>query len=296
MIAPVARRLALLAAGALCAAVLGAAPAAAEDPGRWSLVRVSTIPLLYYQGVADGPPGSLSFSGFVGICRTDLALRQTAANRRRHPPGGQATPRATTTSATSTWDAARGRRGCCCRSSATTPGSPNGGNTCAPATGSIGVADPGTLAWRYYVKLDPAEITKAMWVEASPDGSLCGPRTARTCSRYALADITPANAAPSGRAIRPVRRLSGAVPPSGITGATFHGGRLFVAGQGGRAHQVWSIDLATGARRLEIERADHRRVRGPGDGEARGGLLHWQVMPFAPGADAHVRHRAPARC
>ena len=51
-----------------------------------------------------------------------------------------------------------------------TPGGPNGGNTCG--TGSIGVADPATLAFQYYVKLDSAEIAKAMWVEASPDGKL----------------------------------------------------------------------------------------------------------------------------
>ena len=44
------------------------------------------------------------------------------------------------------------------------------GNTCG--TGAFGVADPATLQFRYYVKLDPAEIPKAMWAETSPDGSL----------------------------------------------------------------------------------------------------------------------------
>ena len=71
-----------------------------------------------------------------------------------------------------------------------TPGGPNGGNTCG--TGSIGVADPSTLAFQYYVKLDPAEIPKAMWVEASPDGlapvdlqrlTTCWPIEPRTSQR-----------------------------------------------------------------------------------------------------------------
>ena len=37
---------------------------------------------------------------------------------------------------------------------------------------SIGVADPDTLAWRYYVKLDKSFIDKAMWAEVSPNGQL----------------------------------------------------------------------------------------------------------------------------
>ncbi len=39
-------------------------------------------------------------------------------------------------------------------------------NTCG--TGSFGVADPTTLAWRYSVKLDPRDIPKAMWVRDLP--------------------------------------------------------------------------------------------------------------------------------
>ena len=37
---------------------------------------------------------------------------------------------------------------------------PGVGNTCG--TGAFGVADPATLAFRYYVKLDPADIPKAL--------------------------------------------------------------------------------------------------------------------------------------
>ena len=67
------------------------------------------------------------------------------------------------------------------------------------------------------------------------------------------------------------------MPPTGITGATFHGGRLFVAGQAGDLFQVWSIDLATGSRQLEIERT----VIGKSYPPLNGTLLH-----FAPAAGA----------
>ena len=77
-----------------------------------------------------------------------------------------------------------------------------------------------------------------------------------------------------------MRRLRGAVPPSGITGATFVGERMFVAGQGGGPFRVWSIDLATGARRLEIE----RRIVGESEGlvtaSLKGGTLSWLIQPF----------------
>ena len=77
-----------------------------------------------------------------------------------------------------------------------TPGAPNGGNTCG--TGSIGVADPRTLAFRYYVKLDPAEIAKAMWVESSPDGRLLWTSSGSDLLAYRAADVS----AGTGRAGR----------------------------------------------------------------------------------------------
>ena len=125
------------------------------------------------------------------------------------------------------------------------------GNTCG--TGAFGVADPATLAMRYYVKLDPAEIPKAMWAESSPDGELIWTSSGRDLLAYRSADVVPANAGPSAPPIRAVRRLAGAVPPSGVTGAVFRHGRLFLAGQDGGVHQVWSVDTANGLRRLEIE-------------------------------------------
>ena len=102
------------------------------------------------------------------------------------------------------------------------PGEPNGGNTCQ--TGSIGVADPQSLQWRYYVKLDPTEIRKAMWNEVSPDGELVWTSSGDDLLAYRSTDVAQANAGPAGAPIHSVRRLVDAVPPSGITGATFVAG------------------------------------------------------------------------
>jgi hypothetical protein len=285
----VGRRLPHLLAGALVAALALAAPAAAKDPDRWQLVRVSTIPLEYYQGVTDGPGRELFFSGFLGVWRTDHVLRETGRNP-------DVMPRAVKDAegynhiGDLDFDPGEGGR-LLLPLECYYPGTPNGGNTCpqtnAIGTGSIGVADAATLAWRYHVKLDQSEIKKAMWAETTPDGSLWT-QDGQDLLRFALADVNPANAAPGGPPIRPVQRLAGAVPPSGITGATFAAGRLFVAGQnaapGGRLFQVWSIDLADGSRRLEIERTIAGESEGLATIDARDGLLQWQVMPFAPGA------------
>jgi hypothetical protein len=67
---------------------------------------------------------------------------------------------------------------------------------------------------------------------------------------------------------------------SGITGATFVGDRLFLAGQGG-GFQVWSIDLSTGARQLELERPyTGTESEGLDLFTGLGGTLHWLVQPF----------------
>ena len=160
-----------------------------------------------------------------------------------------------------------------------TPGGPNGGNTCG--TGSIGVADPATLAFRYYVKLDPAEIPKAMWVEASPDGRLLWTSSGSDLLAYRAADVVAANAAPGAAPIHSVRRLAGAVPPSGVTGAAFYRGRLLLAGSQGTTYQVWSVNVSTGARRLELELAN---VQGEAEGLTQtrllGSRLHFLVAPL----------------
>ena len=157
------------------------------------------------------------------------------------------------------------------------------GNPCG--TGSIGVADPVTLQWRYYVKLDPAFIDKAMWAEVSPNGKLLWTSNGainggHDLLAYDMKQIKAANAAPGGPLLKPVRVLPGAVPPSGITGAVFYKGRLFLAGQGGGPFRVWSVDLKDGSRRLEIEKTIVGESEGLDIVKARGGKLHWLITPL----------------
>jgi hypothetical protein len=158
---------------------------------------------------------------------------------------------------------------------------PGVGNTCG--TGSFGVADPATLGFRYYVKLDPADIPKAMWAETSPDGSLIWTSSGNDLLAYRSAEVSQANRAPSGPLLKPVRRLVGAVPPTGVTGAVFQDGRLLLAGEANGVDQVWSVDTDTGERRLELE----MRICGESEGldviPTLGGTLHWLIGPFDPG-------------
>jgi len=255
------------------------APATARDPGRWTLSGWSSVSNFYWQGVTSaGPTAPLYFSGPVeGLYRTGRTLGQTAAMSPAIPASVKAVEGYNHVGDIS-FDGADGKR-VLLPLECYTPGGPNGGNTCG--TGAIGTADPGTLAFRYYVKLDPTEIAKAMWVEASPDGLLW------TSSRndllaYRGSDVTPANASPAAPPIHSVRRLAGAVPPSGVTGAAFQGSRLFLAGAQGTTYQIWSVNLATGARRLEVEL---KNVQGEAEGlhitSLLSGTLHFLIAPLA---------------
>jgi hypothetical protein len=255
------------------------APAAAKDPGRWTLTGWSSVRFEYWQGVTSaGPSGPLYFSGFTeGLYRTTRTLTQTAQMLPVVPASVKAVEGYNHVGDIG-YDAGDGGR-VLLPLECYTPGGPNGGNTCG--NGAIGTADPGTLAFRYYVKLDPAEIPKAMWVEPSPDG-LLWTSSGNDLLAYSAADVSAAHAAPGAPPIHSVRRLAGAVPPSGVTGAAFRGGRLFLAGSQGATYQVWSVDLASGARRLEIELPN---VQGEAEGlhstSLLGGRLHFLVAPLA---------------
>jgi hypothetical protein len=262
----------------LLAAALGFPGAArAADPGRWTVTGTTTLPILYYQGVTVDPARNFYFDGvYVGLYRTDPGLTETGRTNDVIPPDvhlGEGYNHIGDIA----WDHREGGR-ILLPLECYVPGGPNGGNPCLH--GSIGVADPRSLQWRYYVKLDPAEIPKAMWNEVSPDGSLLWTSSGDDLLAYRTADITPAKAAPGHAPIHSVRRLPGAVPPSGITGATFIGDRMFVAGQGGGPFRVWSIDLATGERRLEIERTIVGESEGLVTADLKGGTLQWLIQPF----------------
>jgi hypothetical protein len=270
------RRALAAATAALAALLVLAAGASARGPGRWRLVSRATLPLLYYQGVTATPSGSaLFFDGIrVGLYRTDHALREIA-KADDVIPLDVAAREGFNHIGDIGWDAREGGRVLLpleCYDDAR-------GNTCG--RGAFGVADPRTLAWRYYVRLDPRDIPKAMWNEVSPDGKLIWTSVRDDLIAYRAADVRRANAAPAGPLLRPVRRLRGAVPPTGVTGAAFYDGRLFVAGQDGRRFAVYSVDTRTGARRIEIE----RRINGESEGLAtldlRGGVLHWLVEPIS---------------
>jgi hypothetical protein len=266
-----------VAAAALSMALVASAPASAADPGRWTLTGWSSVPNTYWQGVAATGPGKpLFFSGiFTGLHRTSFGLRQTGSADPVIPPAVLATE-----GYNHVGDIGYADGRVLLPLECYTPGAPYGGNTCG--TGSIGVADPATLAFQYYVKLDPAEILKAMWVEPSPDGRLLWTSSGPDLLAYSAADVVAANAAPGAPPIHSVMRLAGAVPPSGVTGAAFYRGRLLLAGAQGTTYQVWSVDVSTGARRLEVELPN---VRGEAEGLAQipllGGRLHFLVAPLA---------------
>src|SRR4051794_39075543 len=256
-----------------CCALVAAPAAYASDLGRWVETGKTTIPLYYYQGVTSDRARSFYFDGVdFGLYRTDPDLGETARKDDVIPPAVHATENYNHIGDL-TWDSREGGR-------LLLPMEcyyPPAGNTCN--TGSFGVADPRTLDWRYYVKAD-AELPKAMWAEMSPDGQLVWTSVQNDLLAYRAADINPANAAPVGPRIKAVKRLKNVVPPTGVTGAVFFRGRLYVAGQDGRLFQVWSIDLSTGERRLEIERTMVGESEGIDVRVAVGGQLHWLIQPY----------------
>jgi hypothetical protein len=257
-------------------ALIAPASASAKDPGRWTLTGWSSVPNSYWQGVATAGPGKpLFFSGiFTGLHRTARSLKQTGSADPVIPPTVLATEQYNHVGDIG-YQGGRVLLPLECYY----PTLPDA-NTCD--TGSIGVADPGTLAFRFYVKLDPAEIPKAMWVEASPDGQLLWTSSGQDLLAYRASDVTAANAAPGAAPIHSARRLAGAVPPSGITGAAFYRERLLLAGSQGTTYQIWSVNLATGARRLEVELPG---VQGEAEGLTQvpllGARLHFLVAPLA---------------
>ena len=271
-------RLLLVIAAVVFAAACPAAQA--QDPGRWLLTGASSVPLTYWQGLTSDPAKErIFFVGvFEGLWQTTPSLRQTAGVGSAIPPDVKAIE-GYNHIGDPTWNPGEGGRVLLpleCFTSGV-------GNTCG--TGSFGVADPTTLGFRYYVKLDPAEIPKAMWAETSPDGELVWTSSGADLLAYRSSDISPANAAPGAAPIRAVRRLAGAVPPSGVTGAVFRNGRLLLAGEIEGTYQIWSIDTDTGQRRIELETSLCGESEGLDLIPTLGGRLHWLIAPFDPGCE-----------
>ena len=261
------------------ALALSAAPTAqAHDPGRWLLTGASSVPAVYWQGLTSDPAETnLYFVGvFEGLWRTTPLLRQTAGVPAEIPATVQQAE-GYNHIGDPTWNPGEGGR-VLLPMECFTPGV---GNTCG--TGAFGVADPATLDFRYYVKLDPAQIPKAMWAETSPDGSLIWTSSGDDLLAYRSADVSRANRAPSGSLLKPVRRLVDAVPPTGVTGAVFRDGRLLLAGEANGLYQVWAVDPVSGERRLELQMSICGESEGLDVIHTLGGELQWLIGPFDPG-------------
>jgi hypothetical protein len=277
-----ARRLTLTLGAALLVVLASAPGAAASQPGRWLLTGASSVPDTYWQGLASDPPDeNLYFVGvFEGLWRTTPSLRQTAGVANAIPPAVTATE-GYNHIGDPTWNPGEGGRlilplECY---------SPTAVNTNTCGTGAFGVADPATLGFRYYVKLDPAQIQKAGWAETSPNGALIWTSSGDDLLAYRSSDVAAANAGPGGPLLSYVRRLPGAVPPGGVTGAVFRHGRLLLAGARHRRFAVWSVDTRSGERRLEVR----KRICGESEGldtiPTLDGRLHWLISPYAPGCE-----------
>jgi hypothetical protein len=263
----------------IVAALLLPAAAQAADPGRWKLAGLDAVPTEYFQGLTHGPGGVFWIGLFDGAYRTDTKLKETARITVIYPEDVQAI--GFNHAGDPTFDAGEGGR-LLAPMECYHPDQPQA-NTCG--IGGFGVVDPQTLAWRYWVRLDQADILKAMWAEVAPDGPLIWTSSGTDLLAYRTTDIAPANAATGADSppIHPVQRLMGVVPPSGITGAVFVGGRLFLAGDLDGQLQVRSVDL-TGATppRTEIEmpKGFHGESEGLDLLDMRGGTLHWLWSPL----------------
>lgn len=270
-------------------------PAASEalppaDPGRWTLAQENQIDGRFWQGHSSRIDAkgaiSLLFAGTNDLYVADPATFARKVNAKPWIPATLTTGVGFNHIGDPSWDPADGGRlllGLECYY----PSEPVA-NRCG--VGAIAVADPKTLAFRYAVKLDPADIRKAMWVESSPDGKLVWTSSGRDLLAYSASEITSGNSftGPSlslrpARMLQPVRRLAGAVPATGVTGAAFWAGRLLLAGQSGTSFQVWSVDTSTGTNRLEIERTISGESEGLDLVPNHGGLLQWSVMPIGSG-------------
>jgi len=270
------RAICLLAAMTLVASLVLAATASARDPGRWVLTGASSIPSNYWQGLATSPSeNNIFFIGPAqGLWQTTPQLVQTAGVDKEIPTDLRHTI-GYNHIGDPTWLGGEGGRIVlpmeCFDPSA------NPTNTCGK--GAFGIADAHTLAFRYYVQLDPKFIPKAMWAETSPNGKLIWTSSGDDLIAYRASQVAAANAAPSGPELKPVKRLKDAVPPTGITGAVFRKKRLLLAGESNHTYQVWAVDTRTGDRKLQIEMHICGESEGLGLFSALGGRLHWLIAP-----------------
>ena len=282
------RRALLAVVVCLCAV----APAAeARDPGNWVLTGATSIPTTYWQGLTSDPAKRrrVLHRRLRGAVAHD-ALAASDRRGRAAIPADVKAREGYNHIGDPTWNPGEGGRvllpmECYTRPAAATPAAP------ARSASSTRARS----AWRYYVKLDPAEIPKAMWAETSPDGKLVWTSSGDDLLAYRSSDVVAANAAPLAPPIHAARRLAGAVPPTGVTGAVFKEGKLLLAGEsdgtlpglGGR-HE--DRQAAAGARDEGL-----RGVGGPGRHPDAGRPAALADRAVGPGLHAARSARA-ARC
>jgi hypothetical protein len=273
---------------AIAAALAAPAAACAADPGLWVKTSQLTKPAWYRQGLASNPlTGDVFFSGsFAGIYRTrnekELARNATpipkdVAQREQYNHIGDIA-----------FDTGEGGRLLLPLESY----APLQQDTNPAKTASIGVMDAKTLAWKYYVKLDPAEVDKAQWVAVDAANGLLWTLGDTSLLAYNLADIDPVNAAPDAAPIHAVRRLTG-VLPQGAGGAVVFGGRLFLSQLVDGVNRVISMDTTTGATQVEIEIPGSLEEEGLDVGAYLDGLLHWELVPGAGLSNTQVLNFVP---
>lgn len=256
--------------------IVVAAPAAAQaaDPGLWIQTTQLRKPAYYRQGVASNPKtGDVFFSGsFAGIYRTHND-RELVTNTNPIPKD-VATREQYNHIGDIAFDSAEGGRILLPLESY----APFQQDQNPSKTGSIGVMDAKTLRWKYYVKLDPAEIAKTQWVATDEATGLVWTITDHDLLAYRLSDINPANAAPNAAPIHSVRRLVDAAP-NGAGGAVVFRGRIYLSTQVGKVNQIVSLNPDTGASRVEYETAGTLEAEGLDVGPYMNGLLHWELVP-----------------
>jgi hypothetical protein len=276
----------------------GAAPALAG----WRPSAVTRSSIAYNQGISFDPArGNFFFDGVSsgttsGLYRTNSRLVETASNVAVIP----ATREAYNHAGDLSFDPV-GRRVLLpleCYYPA------SGGNTCG--VGAIGVADPASLQFRYYVNLGTAQIQKAMWAEISPDGRWIWTSSGTHLLVYRAADVNPTTAARQRTGTLggiTGKDLGSVLPTSGVTGAAFYqdaftrAPRLLLALNQGTYSEV--ISYATGSARdgsptlAGSSKSEITVAQSPLDNESEGlavtgaglslnplgGVLDWQILP-----------------
>ena len=290
-------RLAALAV-VVVAAGWGAAPALAG----WRASNPTTASIAYNQGVSfDQAHGNFFFDGVSsttdsGLYRTNSNLVQTAANPAVIPPTREGYNHAGDLSFDPQGHRVLLPLECYYPAS--------GGNTCG--VGAIGVADPVSLRFMYYVDLDTAQIQKAMWDEISPDDRWIWTSSGTHLLVYRAAQVSQTTAdrqragqldGLTGKDLGPV------LPTSGVTGAAFYEDaltrvpRLLLAVNRGSYSEIISYAIGTarngsptivGSPRSEItvprsslnNESEGLAVTGAGlRRNPLGGVLDWQMLP-----------------